>query len=62
MHEQPQRLPRFHGYAVDVQLEEFRRVERKMPLGIEFVPFDSSKGKRLLKAVQKEQPELLGYV
>lgn len=47
-------LPRFRGYTVDFRLREFRRVGHDLPYGIEFIPFDSPKGKRLLNAMRKK--------
>lgn len=43
------RLPEFHGYVVDERLKEFRRVAWKNgEPRIEFIPFDSQKGDKLL--------------
>jgi hypothetical protein len=46
-------LPVFRGYTVDERLHEFRKVNHgsinESP-SIEFVAFDSPKGRRLLKA------------
>ena len=39
-------LPTFEGYTVDIRLKEFRKVDPH--LGMEFVPFDSHEGDRLL--------------
>jgi hypothetical protein len=39
------RLPTFKGYTVDCRLREFRKVGER---GIEFIPFDSVVGRRLL--------------
>lgn len=49
--ESPRVLPTFKGYTVDVRLQQFRKA--KFPAPIEFVPFDSPKGKRLLAAMAK---------
>jgi hypothetical protein len=46
--DRPRVLPRFHGYTVDVELGEFRRADDTLPLGMEFVPFDSRKGQHIL--------------
>ena len=40
-------LPKFKGYTVDERLKQFRKVDREKP-SIEFVDFDSEKGKKLL--------------
>ena len=46
-------LPRFKGYTVDYRLGEFRRVfstkRGVIRRPIEFIPFDSPKGRRLLR-------------
>jgi hypothetical protein len=44
----PTILPTFKGYTVDERLREFRKVDMKKP-SIEFVEFDSPKGRKLLK-------------
>ena len=41
-------LPTFEGYTVDERLREFRKVDREK-CTIEFVPFDSAKGRKLLE-------------
>jgi hypothetical protein len=41
----PVRLPMYNGYTVDFRLREFRSVEHD---DIEFVPFRSELGERLL--------------
>ncbi len=41
-------LPTFKGYTVDFRLKEFRKVDMSIP-SIEFIPFDSPKGRELLK-------------
>ena len=41
------KLPEFKGYTVDNRLRQFRKVDRSKP-SIEFVDFDSDKGKELL--------------
>lgn len=41
-------LPTFKDYTVDFRLKEFRKVDRNLP-SIEFIPFDSPKGRELLK-------------
>lgn len=52
--EMPIRLPVFKGYTVDARLKEFRKADtgRKK---IEFVPFDSRKGKKLLEEMRREK-------
>jgi hypothetical protein len=42
-------LPTFNGYTVDVRLREFRRADPE--IGLEFVPFASRKGQRLIHAL-----------
>jgi hypothetical protein len=46
----PRRLPTFCGYTVDERLREFRRVDN-VSLTIEFIPFDSAKGRKVLKEI-----------
>jgi hypothetical protein len=46
-------LPIFKGYTVDERLREFRRVDREK-LTIEFVPFASRTGQRLLQEMRLE--------
>lgn len=41
------KLPEFKGYTVDKRLRQFRKVDREKP-SIEFVEFNSEKGKKLL--------------
>jgi hypothetical protein len=46
-------LETFEGFTIDDRLREFRRVYRRDGnFGIEFVPFDSAKGKRLMKKLR----------
>ena len=40
-------LPTFEGYTVDIRLKEFRKVDPQK--GLEFIPFDSLQGDRLLE-------------
>ena len=42
------KLPTFRGYTVDERLGEFRKIKYGKPL--EFVPFSSVKGNKLLAA------------
>ena len=44
----PKKLPTFMGYTVDFRLREFRKFDLKNRV-IEFIPFESKKGKELLK-------------
>ena len=46
MNDVPFELPVFRGFTVDARLREFRKAGREV--GIEFVPFDSKKGRELL--------------
>ena len=46
------KLPIYKGYTVDVRLKEFRKADIKK--GIEFIPFNSSKGDKLLDAYLKK--------
>jgi len=45
------KLPEFKGYTVDNRLRQFRKVDRSKP-NIEFVDFDSEKGKELLNEMK----------
>ena len=47
------RLPTFRGYTVDRRLGEFRKFEYSE--AAEFVPFESPKGQRLLRAMRRER-------
>lgn len=49
-------LPTFRGYTVDYRLRQFRRVEFGKTL--EFIPFDSSKGRQLLQEMQAEMGQV----
>lgn len=49
------RLPTYRGYIVDVKLREFRKI--KYGKTLEFIPFDSEKGDRLLAALIKSLPQ-----
>jgi hypothetical protein len=42
-------LPVFKGYTVDERLQEFRKM-----FPMEFIPFDSEKGKKLLAEMETE--------
>lgn len=50
-------LPTFKGYTVDLRLREFRRAVPEITL--EFIPFDSSKGKILLGELKEFAVEIL---
>jgi len=46
-------LPKFGEYTIDERLRQFRRVYRKNGnLAIEFIPFWSVKGKKILKKLR----------
>lgn len=51
MSEQPHKLETFRGYTVDRRLCEFRKAEYSNRM--EFVPFDSPKGRKLLKDMKE---------
>jgi hypothetical protein len=54
----PVKLPTFRGYTVDHRLREFRKVEFGKTL--EFIPFDSQKGRQLLQEMEpKSVPDVL---
>jgi hypothetical protein len=42
----PKKLPVFKGYTIDERLGEYRKVNKKTGM-IEFIPFDSNKGKAI---------------
>ncbi len=46
-------LPKFKGYTVDERLKQFRKVDMEKP-SIDFVDFDSEKGKELLDEMREE--------
>lgn len=48
------KLPDFEGFTIDERLREFRRVGRTKEgnFTIEFVPFTSIKGRKLLKKIR----------
>ena len=52
-------LPTFKGYTVDFRLKEFRHVVYGEPM--EFVTFDSPKGKKLLNQYVKTPEGLKEY-
>ena len=43
-------LPTFKGYTVDLRLREFRKADPLVT--IEFIPFDSPEGKKLLEELK----------
>jgi len=46
-------LPELEGFTIDDRLREFRRVYRKNGnFAIEFVPFTSIRGRKLLKKIR----------
>ena len=47
------KLPEFKGYTVDERLKQFRKVDREKP-SIEFVEFNSEKGKKLLDEYENQ--------
>lgn len=47
----PYKLPDFQGYTVDFRLREFRKVEHGK--SIEFIPFDSKKGMKLMQKMER---------
>ena len=47
-------LPKFKGYTVDARLKQFRKVDMKKP-SIEFVEFNSEKGKKLLDEYEDQE-------
>jgi hypothetical protein len=48
------KLPEFKGYTVDERLKQFRKVDMKKP-SIEFVEFNSEKGKKLLDEYEDQE-------
>ena len=48
------KLPEFKGYTIDERLKQFRKVDREKP-SIEFVEFNSEKGKKLLDEYDKQE-------
>jgi len=49
----PRKLPEFKGYTVDFRLREFRRVVYGK--SIEFIPFESRKGRKLLRKMERSE-------
>ena len=50
-------LPTFKGYTVDVRLREFRRAIPNVTL--EFIPFKSPKGQKLLEELKSFAQEII---
>ncbi len=50
----PKKLPTFKGHTVDYRLREFRKVDRSQP-SIEFVPFNSEEGQKLLRELESSK-------
>ena len=50
-------LPTFKGYTVDLRLQEFRRAIPDVTL--EFIPFNSPKGEKLLTELKVLAAEIL---
>jgi len=48
------KLPEFKGYTVDERLKQFRKVDREKP-SIEFVEFNSEKGKKILDEYEDQE-------
>ncbi|MCK5605616.1 hypothetical protein KAR91_27225 [Candidatus Pacearchaeota archaeon] len=51
MNDVPFVLPTFRGFTVDVRLKEFCLAARDK--GLEFIPFDSKKGRELLDEMRR---------
>ena len=49
----PYKLPEFKGYTVDLRLREFRKVVHGK--SIEFIPFESKTGKKLLLKMERSK-------
>jgi hypothetical protein len=49
-------LPTFKGFTVDMRLKEFRRA---MPHPLEFIPFNTTKGKKLLEEMKSFAKEVI---
>ena len=48
------KLPEFKGYTVDERLKQFRKVDHDKP-SIEFVEFNSEKGRKLLDEYEDQE-------
>jgi hypothetical protein len=52
-------LPTFKGYTVDMRLKEFRRAIPDVTL--EFIPFNSPEGQKLLEELKSFAQEVLSF-
>jgi len=52
-------LPTFKGYTVDMRLRQFRRAIPDVTL--EFIPFNSPEGRKLLEELKSIAQEVLSY-
>ena len=52
-------LPTFKGYTVDMRLKEFRRAIPDVTL--EFIPFNSPEGKKLLEELKSLAQEIISF-
>jgi hypothetical protein len=52
-------LPTFKGYTVDMRLKEFRRAIPDVTL--EFIPFNSPEGKKLLEELKSFAQEIIAF-
>jgi hypothetical protein len=52
-------LPTFKGYTVDMRLKEFRRAIPDVTL--EFIPFNSPEGKKLLEELKSFAQEIISF-
>lgn len=52
-------LPTFKGYTVDLRLKEFRRAIPDVTL--EFIPFNSPEGKKLLEEFKSFANEIIAF-
>lgn len=52
-------LPTFKGYTVDMRLKEFRRAIPDVTL--EFIPFNSPEGKKLLEELKSFAQEITSF-
>ena len=52
-------LPTFKGYTVDMRLREFRRAIPDVTL--EFIPFNSPKGEKLLEELKSFAQEIISF-
>ena len=48
----PFELPTFNGWTIDARLRQFRKVEQGENPKIEFIDFDSEKGRELIEEMQ----------